>query len=166
MWVVNDTRDVLKGELRLNVYALNGEKIYSSSHAVEVTSQSSRCIAELTEVEVLQGRRAEEVMVELVSEGFAAPSNRYFLRDPKEVTLPESQLSVHVNEEEQSVTVTASGAIARLVKLELPLGRVRFSDNYFDLLPGESRTVRLRHPEQSSLPLKELRVSAMNGREG
>ncbi|WP_405131986.1 glycoside hydrolase family 2 protein [Paenibacillus sp. FSL H8-0317] len=166
LWVVNDTCDVLKGELRLNVYALNGEKIYSSSHAVEVTSQSSRCIAELTEVEVLQGRRAEEVMVELVSEGFAAPSNRYFLRDPKDVTLPESQLSVHVNEEEQSVTVTGSGAIARLVKLELPLGRVRFSDNYFDLLPGESRTVRLRHPEQSSLPLKELRVSAMNGREG
>lgn len=166
LWVVNDTRDVMKGQLRLNVYALNGEKIYSSSHAVEVTSQSSRCIVELTEVEVLQGRRAEEVMVELVSEGFAAPSNRYFLRDPKDVTLPESQLSVHVNEEEQSVTVTASGGIARLVKLELPLGRVRFSDNYFDLLPGESRTVRLLHPEQTSLPLTELRVSAMNGREG
>ncbi|KMV00221.1 hypothetical protein ACS72_05630 [Acinetobacter sp. VT 511] len=73
LWVVNDTRDVMKGQLRLNVYTLNGEKIYSSSHAVEVTSQSSRCIAELTEVEVLQGRRAEEVMVELVSEGFAAP---------------------------------------------------------------------------------------------
>lgn len=63
MWVVNDTREVLKGELRLNVYALNGEKIYSSTHAVEVTSQSSLCIAELTEAEVLQGRRAEEVMV-------------------------------------------------------------------------------------------------------
>ena len=124
LWVVNDTRDVLKGELRLNVYALDGRR-YSSSHAVEVTSQSSRCIVELTEVEVLQGRRAEEVMVELISEGFAAPSNRYFLRDPKDVTLPESQLSVHVNEEEQSVTVTASGGIARLVKLELPLGRVR-----------------------------------------
>ena len=55
--------------------------------------------------------------------------------------------------------------IARLVKLELPLGRVRFSDNYFDLLPGESRTVRLRHPEQLSLPWTELRVSAMNGSE-
>ena len=79
--------------------------------------------------------------------------------------LPQSQLSVHVNEEEQSVTVTASGAIARLVKLELPLGRVRFSDNYFDLLPGESRTVYLRHPEKKSLPLQELRVSAMNGSE-
>ncbi|MNP80150.1 hypothetical protein D3C76_1781580 [compost metagenome] len=72
---------------------------------------------------------------------------------------------MHVNEEEQSVTVTASGAIARMVKLELPLGRVRFSDNYFDLLPGESRTVYLRHPEMESLPLNELRVSAMNGRE-
>ena len=165
LWVVNDTLESLKGRLQLHVYGLDGEKVYLSTHHVEVGSQSSIRITELSEAEVLGGRLAEEVMVELVSEGFAAPVNRYFLRDPKDILWPQSKLSVHVNEEEQSVTVTASGGIARLVKLELPLGRVRFSDNYFDLLPGESRTVRLRHPEQVSLPWTELRVSAMNGSE-
>lgn len=165
LWVVNDTRETLRGQLRLNVYGLNGEKVYSSSHQVETGSQCSTRIAEMREAEVLGGRLAEEVLVELVAEGFTAPLNRYFLRDPKDVNLLPAQLSVHVNEEEQSVSVTAIGAIARLVKLELPLGRVRFSDNYFDLLPGESRTVRLRHPEKLSLPMNELRVSAMNGRE-
>ncbi|WP_440118707.1 beta-mannosidase [Paenibacillus sp. QZ-Y1] len=165
LWVVNDTLESLKGQLQLHVYGLDGEKVYSSTHPVEAGSQSSIRITELSEAEVLGGRRAEEVMVELVSEGFVAPFNRYFLRDPKDIVWLQSQLSVHVNEEEQSVTVTASGGIARLVKLELPLGRVRFSDNYFDLLPGESRTVRLRHPEQVSLPWTELRVSAMNGSE-
>lgn len=165
LWVVNDTREMLNGVLRLHVYGLDGEMVYSSLYPVETGAQSSACIAEFSEAEVLGGRPAEEVMVELVGEGFSAPFNRYFLRDPKDVKLPQSRLSVHVNEEEQSVTVTASGGIARLVKLELPLGRVRFSDNYFDLLPGESRTVRLRHPEQVPLPWTELRVSAMNGSE-
>lgn len=70
-----------------------------------------------------------------------------------------------MNEEEQSVTVTACDAIARMVKLELPMGRIRFSDNYFNLLPGESRTVTLRHPEMQALPFTQLRVSAMNGGE-
>lgn len=64
------------------------------------------------------------------------------------------------------VTVQASASFARMVKLELPLGRVRFSDNYFDLLPGESRTVELSMLDGSELPiafvLENLRVSAIN----
>ncbi|WP_426334490.1 glycoside hydrolase family 2 protein [Paenibacillus silvae] len=46
------------------------------------------------------------------------------------------------------------------------MGRVRFSDNYFDLLPGKSRTFTLRHTGIHALPLHSLRVEAMNGREG
>ncbi|OWA34307.1 beta-mannosidase [Saccharibacillus sp. O16] len=65
-----------------------------------------------------------------------------------------------------AVTVRASGSLARMVKLELPLGRVRFSDNYFDLLPGESRTIELSMLDGSELTeafaLENLRVSAIN----
>ncbi|MGF6354487.1 beta-mannosidase [Paenibacillus sp. 4624] len=165
LWVVNDTQDEVGGQLRLNVYDLHGELLYTSTYVVKVQAQTSMQIAAVEEAEVLGTKQAEEVMVELQPQGFIAPVNRYFLRDPKDVVLPQSQLSVHVNEEEQSVTVNVSGAIARMVKLELPVGRVRFSDNYFDLLPGESRTVRLQHPEMQALPLQELRVSAMNASE-
>ncbi|WP_366289054.1 glycoside hydrolase family 2 protein [Paenibacillus sp. AN1007] len=165
LWIVNDTQDEISGQLRLNIYDLHGEVLHSSAHGVKVQPQSSLCTVSVDEADILGARRPEEVMVELVSEGFAAPVNRYFLRDPKDVLLPPTQLSVHVNEEEQSVTVTACDAIARMVKLELPMGRIRFSDNYFDLLPGESRTVTLRHPEMQALPFTQLRVSAMNGGE-
>jgi beta-mannosidase len=67
-----------------------------------------------------------------------------------------------------TVTVEASGMLARMVKLELPLGRVHFSDNFFDLLPGERREVQLSMLDGS--PLREefvrghLRVSAINGK--
>nr|WP_281288503.1 glycoside hydrolase family 2 protein [Saccharibacillus brassicae] len=65
------------------------------------------------------------------------------------------------------VTVEASGMLARMVKLELPLGRVRFSDNFFDLLPGERREVELSMLDGSPLTVdfvrSRLRVSALNG---
>jgi len=163
LWIVNDTQDEVAGQLRLHVYDLHGERLHSTIYEVKIPAQSSMQIETLEEAEVLGTKQAEEVMVELQAEGFNAPMNRYFLRDPKDIALPQCKLGVHVNEEEQSVTVTASGAIARMVKMELPLGRIRFSDNYFDLLPGESRMVTIRHPEIKSLPLTELRVSAMNG---
>ncbi|PYE52319.1 glycoside hydrolase family 2 protein [Paenibacillus barcinonensis] len=166
LWVVNDTQEGIKGHLRLNVYDLHGELLYTRTDEVNAPLHSSTCIVSLQETQVLAAKQAEEVIVELVPEGFDAPVNRYFLRDPKDVKLPPSLLSVHLNEEDQSVTITASEAVARMVKLELPLGRVRFSDNYFDLLPGESRTVTLRHPEIQALPLHLLRICAMNAQEG
>ncbi|MEC2346901.1 hypothetical protein P9H28_22785, partial [Paenibacillus barengoltzii] len=118
-----------------------------------VPPQAALRLGRLEEAEALAGLAPEEVLVELSAAGFSAPVNRYYLRDPKELRLPAAELDVQVDEAEQTVTVTASGgAAARLVKLELPLGGVRYSDNYFDLLPGESRTVRLRHPDGLPLP--------------
>ena len=86
---MNDKLEGLQGHLRINVYQLNGEKVFGYTQ-VEVEAQSSSKVGVLSEAAVLQGRRAEEVMIELVSEGFAAPHNRYFLRDPKDIALPSS----------------------------------------------------------------------------
>lgn len=139
------------------------EGVRRFSFVAKIPPQTALPLGSLEEAEALAGAAPAEALVELSAIGFAAPANRYYLRDPKELRLPEAELDVRVDEAEQTVTVTASGrGAARLVKLELPLGRVRFSDNYFDLLPGESRTVRLRHPGGSPLPWAELRVGAMN----
>ncbi|MGG6311599.1 beta-mannosidase [Paenibacillus macerans] len=188
-WVVNDTLEPLEGTLTLTVHALTrGESaemegslgaggtsggapepahrgVYSTSFTAKVPPQTALPLGSVEEAAALAGLAAEEVLVELSAAGFAAPANRYYLRDPKELRLPEAELDVRVDEAERTVTVTASArGAARLVKLELPLGRVRFSDNYFDLLPGESRTVRLWHPDGLPLPWPELRVGALNGR--
>lgn len=135
----------------------------AAAFRVNVAPLSAVRIGSLSEAEALNGMAAEDVMVELSAEGLDAPSNRYYLRDPKDVRLPSAVLEVRTDEEAGSVTVRAAGAgAARFVKLELPLGRVRYSDNYFDLLPGESRTVQVTHPDGAPLPWAGLQVSAMN----
>ncbi|MCK8489585.1 glycoside hydrolase family 2 protein [Paenibacillus sp. MBLB2552] len=175
VWVVNDTLEELEGTVTLTVHPLvQGGDLAGGSgagagagrrttFAVKVPPQTALSLGSLEEAEALAGLAPEEVVVELSATGFAAPANRYYLRDSKEIRLPVAELDVRVDEAAQTVTVTASGrGVARLVKLELPLGGVRFSDNYFDLLPGESRTVRLRHPGGLALPWAELRVGALN----
>lgn len=141
----------------------DGETWIVASFRVNIAPLSAVRVGTLSEAEALDGAAAEDVMVELSAEGFAAPSNRYYLRDPKDVRLPSAVLEVRTDEEAGRVTVRAAGpGAARFVKLELPLGRVRYSDNYFDLLPGESRTVEVTHPDGVPLPWSDLRVSAMN----
>lgn len=185
VWVVNDTLEPLHGTVRLTVHALAGGEsvaevagagaslagafdatggaVYTAAYEADIPPQSAVLIGAVEEAAALSGAAPEEVLAELSCSGFAAPVNRYYLRNPQDLRLLETELDVRVDQAEQSVTVTALGpGAARLVKLELPLGRVRFSDNYFDLLPGESRTVCLRHPDGLPLPWPELRVSAMN----
>ncbi|RRJ63659.1 glycoside hydrolase family 2 protein [Paenibacillus oralis] len=168
VWVVNDTLEPLRGTVELTVHALNGgTAVYRAAFAADIPPQSAVRIGAVEEAAALRGAGPEEVTAVLTASGFAAPANRYYLRDPKDLRLPETELDVRVDEAAQAVTVTAAGpGAARFVKLELPLGRVRYSDNYFDLLPGESRTVHIWHPEGLTLPWPELRVSALNGKRG
>ncbi|MGZ7443209.1 beta-mannosidase [Paenibacillus sp. TH7-28] len=168
VWVVNDTLEPLRGTVELTVHALNGGAVlYRAAFAADIPPQSAVRIGAVEEAAALQGAAPEEVMAGLSASGFAAPANRYYLRDPKDLRLPETRLDVQVDEAAQAVTVTAAGpGAARFVKLELPLGRVRYSDNYFDLLPGESRTAHISHPDGLALPWAELRVSALNGKRG
>ena len=137
-------------------------RVYSSSIDAVAEAQSANCYITIEEAEVLRGRRAEEVIIELSSSTIEVPVNRYYLRDPKELVLSDTNLLVQVDEANSEVVVTAVGTLARFVKLELPLGNVIYSDNYFDLLPGEQKVVEIDHRHGAEIPWSALRVSALN----
>ncbi|GIP44598.1 beta-mannosidase [Paenibacillus sp. J45TS6] len=162
VWLINDTLEICQGTLELKVITFDGEEVYSASIGAVAEAQSANCYMTLEEAEVLRGKRAEEVIIELSSSTIEVPVNRYYLRDPKEVVLPDTNLLVQVNEANSEVVVTAVGTLARFVKLELPLGNVIYSDNYFDLLPGEQKVVEIDHQHGAEIPWSGLRVSALN----
>jgi beta-mannosidase len=91
-----------------------------------------------------------------------APDNLIYLRDPKDLKLPKSSIVVDEDERGQKVTIVAGTVLARMVKLDLPQGGIRFSDNFFDLMPGESRTVHISHPSGKPVRFGGLKVSALN----
>ncbi|MFH5182876.1 glycosyl hydrolase 2 galactose-binding domain-containing protein [Paenibacillus sp. TAB 01] len=164
VWAVNDRVEAYQGQVTLRVYDFAGKPLFERTFDAAVPANGAVQLGSLTEAEVLNGSAAEEVVVKLTANGFDAPDNVYYLRDPKELRLPAASLKVVADEEEQTVTVTAEGHHARLVKIDLPQGNIRFSDNFFDLLPGESVTVRIRDPKGNRVSFAGLNVSALNGR--
>ena len=162
VWVVNDTLSALKGSVRLRVSTFSGEELYTSVWDVEVPANEALQAGEIAEAEVLAGAAAGEVIVQLTAEGFEAPENRYYLRDPKDTQLPEGKLTVTTDAANGEITVEAGPGVVRLVKLDVPQGNLRFSDNYFDLLPGEQRTVRITDRDGKPAQLTGLRVGALN----
>jgi beta-mannosidase len=162
IWVVNDRVESFIGKVQVSVYDFAGAEVFSKLLGASVPSNGSIHIGSFTEAELLGGRAPEEVVVKLTAEGFEAPDNVVYLRDPKDLRMPASSLKVEVNASEQTVTITAGESLARLVKIDVPQGNIRFSDNFFDLLPGQQVTVYIQHPEGKPVSLSDVKVSALN----
>ena len=66
----------------------------------------------------------------------------------KELKLPDATVRCKVKRSEGRCTVTLySSSLAKDVFIEIPVQGARFSDNFFDLLPGEKRTVTIESPK-------------------
>ncbi|WP_157261201.1 glycoside hydrolase family 2 protein [Paenibacillus wynnii] len=162
LWVVNDTLDSYQGKVIIQVITFDGTEVYRRDWVAEVTSNQAVFLGQAEEGEIINGNLPEQVIVKVSAEGSAAPDNYYYLRDPKDLLLQNSQLEVVADEELQTVTIKAGSILARMVKIDLPQGRIRLSDNYFDLLPKEERTIKVSHRDGTHVFFAELSVSTFN----
>ncbi|MCQ4086615.1 glycoside hydrolase family 2 protein [Saccharibacillus sp. JS10] len=176
VWAVNDGREEVQVKAILEVWNFDGEKVSEYEFDSEQGIRGSVQLGEVDEAQALKGEDAPSVCVRLrwISGGDPQFEQTYMLRDHRDLQLKPTELTweAQIQQPSESATplceviVEASSSLARMVKLDLPLGRVRFSDNYFDLLPGERKKIQLSMLDGSELPLafvmEHLQVSAMN----
>lgn len=94
------------------------------------------------------------LLAELIVDGEVASRKTVLFDKEKKLHMPKAKLAkeVKVNGNEIEITVSAD-CFARLVRVESLVSTLPFSDNYFDLLPGESKTVTM--PVDKSVDKKE-----------
>ncbi|WP_342421520.1 glycoside hydrolase family 2 protein [Paenibacillus sp. FSL E2-0178] len=162
IWVINDRLEAITGTVRLETYDFSGKLLYAQDICVDIPENSSFQAAVLKKEQLLNGNPLSRTFVRLSASNFAAPENTYYLCDPKDIELQAAELQVQFEEMKGMITVTAVGSLVRMVKLELPREHVRCSNNYFDLLPGESKVVAFTDPQGHPVSLESLVVSSLN----
>lgn len=71
----------------------------------------------------------------------------YFFEKTKDLLLPKTTISYKVKQTDGKCELTLfTPILAKDVFIEIPLQGARFSDNFFDLLPGERKTVVITSP--------------------
>ena len=71
----------------------------------------------------------------------------YFFQRTKDLLLQPTSIVSKVKQIDGSCEVTLSSSkLAKDVFIEIPLQGARFSDNFFDLLPGETKKVVITSP--------------------
>jgi beta-mannosidase len=142
LWITNDTLSPVADTAVVRIGTFSGAVLGESTHDVNVTPNSSGCVARMA-VEP----RADAYVSVRAANGSFAPNRHFFamvkdlVREPAAPTMQVTPVDAH----ELSVTLHAPDTqyvyFAHLVSTS---ESTRFSDNYVDLVPGETRELRVR----------------------
>lgn len=84
--------------------------------------------------------------------GAALADEVFYFAYPKDQKLPEARIETSVKRRGESIEMTLKAdKLARDIFIEVPVQGVRFSDNFFDLLPGQRKKITITSPEGYSL---------------
>ncbi|WP_106768157.1 beta-mannosidase [Paenibacillus faecalis] len=161
LWALNDRIQSYEDTIRLAVYKMDGTVVFERSFDLTVPGNSKMQVIALTETELTNGEEASNLVCVVSSTSGATEENFIYLRDYKDMCFEQAQLRVEVNKDEAVIRVTTD-RVARMVKLELDVEWLVLSDNFFDLLPGQVKEIRVAQSEGKSIPWETLRVSALN----
>lgn len=90
--------------------------------------------------------------VRLIKDGEIKQQKTLLFDKEKKLELPKANLNMKVTSDEERVSVTVSSdKFARLIKVDSGISSNPFSDNYFDLLPNQSKTVTIERDMSFSL---------------
>lgn len=158
LYVVSDATAPMAGELLVRVLDFAGNVQQEKRLPVNVAPLASNLYAAFAKSELLGGQDETRVFLDcrLLVGGKTVAENRKFFRPFKELALSRPNISVDLQPVPGGYKLAlATDRLARAVRLSLDGMNASFSDNYFDLVPGQPVEVLVR--PQPLLDIGEVR---------
>ena len=146
VYVVSDKTEAMPAVLRVRLMDFDGKVLLEDSHAVDVTPLASKVyldwpLKKLTDAGAADTSRVL-IVADLSADGGEISRNMAYLAPVKEIHLKPAALKVETagGNGNYKIRVT-SPVLARSVYLSFGNLDVKVSDNYFNLLPGETAEI-------------------------
>jgi beta-mannosidase len=151
LWITNDTLSDAEDDVTVSLRTFDGATVREESLRAHIPANSSSPVARW-EAYLASGSPDRYLSVRSHQDRF--PPNRHFFAAIKDLERAPVEPEVEIipsGEHELRVRLQAS-AYAYFVNLEVPDEATRFSDNYFDLEPGEKREVLIANKRRTLTP--------------
>lgn len=116
--------------------------------------------------QALAGRDSATTFMHMVvksKKGEVLSDEIYYFAHPKDQLLPKTPLQWQVKQKKGYCEVTVKAdKLARDIFIEVPVQGVHFSDNFFDLLPGQKKKVIITSPDGKSLDHLQVTVHQLS----
>lgn len=161
LWGVTDELQAKSGIVSLQLIDFKGKELWRDSLVVDIPRNGNQMIFERTERELLGGADARSVvLVAQATIGGVPMRTMHYFVPFKNLRLPKPSFTLELTSVEGTSKVMATVRAENMLKsvlLEADKLQGRASDAYFDMLPGETRTVELIFDQ--IYPISELGVS-------
>ena len=152
--------------LQMSLIDFKGKVIKTVAAKVNATANASEKVYSLPIADFATTKEQENSVVNVklidTKRNTIAQSN-YFFHWPNRLNLPKTKIDKSITYKDGQYTVTLkSNSLAKDVFVEIPIQGAKFSDNFFDLLPGEKKVITITSPElkktnKTAITIKHLR---------
>lgn len=145
--IVNDRLEQVNAQLVLKLMDFDGRVIWEAASLVEIPANSSRDYFNENKEEFLARKDTRNLLfsAELIENGKSVSRNVFFFRPFKELNVPNPQVDHTIVKADNGFQIELkTDKLAKNVYLQIGDEEGFFTDNYFDMLPGEKITINLK----------------------
>jgi beta-mannosidase len=154
LYIVSDRLEETGGWMTMKLREFDSAVLWERTIAVKAPPNASVIIFSIPLDEVLAGvdRSAVVFSAEFICPGEDPPLAIRYFAHPKDMKLPDTGITFDIIPEGEKITLSLTAdVLAKNVFLDL--GECHFSDNFFDILPGETVTVTL----DTDIPIENIK---------
>ena len=156
VYVVSDDTMPRRGNLIIAAIDFQGKVIWKDSLEINIPEDHAAMVYSKGIQEIRNGLAEDHTFLKitLTQKNLTLASAVYYFRKPKDLLLKNPDIRFNITDlgnHHYSIELLAN-TLAKNVFLQMPQSRIHFTENYFDLLPEETKTVFF----DSELPLQKL----------
>lgn len=165
VYVVSDRLTASQGELTLSVLTLDGTVVNKIQKKVSIAANTSKSVLSMEVDRLIKGHSKSDIVVHVCLKDKTGKiyTNNYFLLQQKDIKYPQTVISKQMKAIDGGYEVAlTSDKFARAVFMSLNGIDNFFENNYFDILPGETVTVKVKSTLSASDFEKQLKVVSLS----
>ncbi|MGN0467513.1 MAG: glycosyl hydrolase 2 galactose-binding domain-containing protein [Acutalibacteraceae bacterium] len=147
IFAINDLTEEKSAEIEYEIFDFENGTIKAVKQAVFLNPVESKMIFDI-DIKNLSNRynlKRTGIAARLIIGGEVINEKTVLFSNEKNLLLPKAKLTCDIKEEKDRISVrVSSDKFARFVNVQSSLSMLPFSDNFFDLLPNTSKTVKIK----------------------
>ncbi|MDO5104357.1 glycoside hydrolase family 2 protein [Capnocytophaga sp.] len=150
-YVYSDVLEEKQAILTVELIDFNGKIRKQSKKEITINPNESKLVKSLYTFMYISNKNKQKRFAKVTlsdREGKTLAADHFFFNWAKELQLPQTEIETTVHHSDgKYVLKLKSNRLAKNVFVEIPVQGAKFSDNFFDLLPNEEKTIEISSPE-------------------
>lgn len=162
--IITDRLTPTSSVLSLKLMDFNGNIINNKDLFIKLKPNTSGVYFETDDAPFLKGSDENHIVLsaKLIIKADTLATKNYFFKEEKDIVLEKSTLKSSITGSVNNYLLHIStNKIVRNLYLDIPGQEVFFSDNYFDLLPGETKTVSITLKNNKPVELNKIKMMSL-----